>query len=145
MQHKLACHCKIMKSRLIAGGIALKAMHLQCANTLRPSAHVLPTILADSNTAISQIISLVNTATDHAIACCAIQAAFYVQNKNPNAMGEYQRKLAGVWKRHDAHPLKSILPIMMQAPIFIGFFTSLRALSEAKVQHCFDLKLSSSK
>ena len=53
-------------------------------------------------------------------------------------MSEYQRKLAGVWKRHDAHPLKSILPIMIQAPVFIGFFTSLRAMSEAKVLAILD-------
>lgn len=48
-------------------------------------------------------------------------------------MEQYQRKLAGVWKRNDCHPVKSILPILVQAPVFIGFFTSLRSMAEAKV------------
>ena len=56
-----------------------------------------------------------------------------LQNKNPNAMSEYQRKLAGIWKRNNCHPVKSILPILVQAPVFIGFFTSLQSLAQAKV------------
>ena len=56
-----------------------------------------------------------------------------LQNKNPQAMEEYQRKLAGIWKRHQCHPIKSILPILCQAPVFIGFFSSLQSLARAKV------------
>lgn len=48
-------------------------------------------------------------------------------------MSEYQRKLAGIWKRNNCHPVKSILPILVQAPVFIGFFTSLQSLALAKV------------
>ena len=47
-------------------------------------------------------------------------------------MSEYQRKLAGVWKRNDCHPVKSLAPILAQAPVFIGFFTSLKSLALAK-------------
>jgi len=56
-----------------------------------------------------------------------------VQNKNPKAMEEYQRKLAGIWKRNNCHPVKSVLPILVQAPVFIGFFSSLQSLARAKV------------
>ena len=63
----------------------------------------------------------------------ATQVLICVQNKNPKAMEEYQRKLAGIWKRNNCHPVKSILPILVQAPVFIGFFTSLQSLARAKV------------
>ena len=42
-------------------------------------------------------------------------------------------KLAGIWKRNNCHPLKSVLPIIIQAPVFIGFFSSLQSLAHAKV------------
>ena len=58
---------------------------------------------------------------------------YVLQKKNPNAMSEYQQKLAGIWKRNNCHPLKSVLPILVQAPVFIGFFTSLQSLALAKV------------
>lgn len=48
-------------------------------------------------------------------------------------MEQYQRRLAGIWKKNNCHPVKSILPILVQAPVFIGFFTSLRSMAEAKV------------
>ena len=51
-------------------------------------------------------------------------------------MEQYQQKLAAIWKRNNCHPVKSILPILVQAPVFIGFFTSLRAMAEAKVTAC---------
>ena len=61
-----------------------------------------------------------------------------VQNKNPKAMEDYQRKLAGIWKRNNCHPVKSVLPILIQAPVFIGFFSSLQSLARAKVvTHAF--------
>ena len=62
-----------------------------------------------------------------------------LQNKNPKAMEQYQRKLAGIWKKNNCHPVKSILPILVQAPVFIGFFTSLRSMAEAKVIPCASL------
>jgi len=53
-------------------------------------------------------------------------------------MEEYQRKLAGIWKRNNCHPVKSVLPILIQAPVFIGFFSSLQSLARAKVvTHAF--------
>lgn len=55
------------------------------------------------------------------------------ENKNPKAMEEYQRKLAGIWKRNNCHPVKSVLPILIQAPVFIGFFSSLQSLARAKI------------
>lgn len=48
-------------------------------------------------------------------------------------MEDYQRKLAGIWKRNNCHPVKSVLPILIQAPVFIGFFSSLQSLARAKV------------
>lgn len=51
-------------------------------------------------------------------------------------MEQYQKKLAGIWKRNNCHPVKSILPILVQAPVFIGFFTSLRSMADAKVIPC---------
>lgn len=51
-------------------------------------------------------------------------------------MEQYQQKLAAIWKRNNCHPVKSILPILVQAPVFIGFFTSLRSMAEAKVIAC---------
>ncbi|KAL0056040.1 hypothetical protein WJX82_007096 [Trebouxia sp. C0006] len=55
------------------------------------------------------------------------------ENKNPKAMEDYQRKLAGIWKRNNCHPVKSVLPILIQAPVFIGFFSSLQSLARAKI------------
>lgn len=46
---------------------------------------------------------------------------------------EYQQRLAAVWSKHDCHPVKSMAPLLMQAPLFIGFFSALRSLAEAGV------------
>lgn len=46
---------------------------------------------------------------------------------------EYQQRLAAVWKKHDCHPVKSMAPLLIQAPLFIGFFSALRSLAEAGV------------
>lgn len=46
---------------------------------------------------------------------------------------EYQQRLAAVWKKHDCHPVKSMAPLLLQAPLFIGFFSALRSLAEAGV------------
>ena len=46
---------------------------------------------------------------------------------------EYQQRLAAVWSKHDCHPVKSMAPLLLQAPLFIGFFSALRSLAEAGV------------
>lgn len=46
---------------------------------------------------------------------------------------EYQQRLAAVWAKHDCHPLKSMAPLLLQAPLFIGFFSALRSLAGAGV------------
>ena len=52
---------------------------------------------------------------------------------NPNAVKEYQVRVAKVWEKHGANPLKSMATIFVQAPLFIGFFAALRGLAAAKV------------
>ncbi|EIE26611.1 hypothetical protein COCSUDRAFT_39658 [Coccomyxa subellipsoidea C-169] len=52
---------------------------------------------------------------------------------NPKATTEYQQRLANLWQKYDCNPFKSMLGILAQAPLFIGFFSALRALSAAKV------------
>lgn len=47
---------------------------------------------------------------------------------------EMMTKMADLWKKHDCHPLKSLLPFVAQAPIFIGFFGALRSMAAAKVK-----------
>jgi YidC/Oxa1 family membrane protein insertase len=46
---------------------------------------------------------------------------------------EYQARLAAVWAKHDCHPVKSLGPLLVQAPLFIGFFSALRSLAAAGV------------
>lgn len=46
---------------------------------------------------------------------------------------EYQTRLAGVWAKYDCHPIKSLGPLFLQAPLFIGFFSALRSLAAAGV------------
>jgi membrane protein insertase Oxa1/YidC/SpoIIIJ len=50
-----------------------------------------------------------------------------------SAVSEYQARIAAVWQKHGAHPVKSMVPMFLQAPLFMGFFLSLRALATAKV------------
>lgn len=52
---------------------------------------------------------------------------------NADAIGDYQRQVAMVWTKHKANPLKSLATLMVQAPLFIGFFSALRGLAAAKV------------
>ena len=49
---------------------------------------------------------------------------------------EMTQRMADVWRKYDCHPLKSLLPPIAQAPVFIGFFGALRSMAEAKVRHC---------
>ena len=48
-------------------------------------------------------------------------------------MEEYQNRLGAVWKKYDCNPFKSILGVFAQAPLFIGFFSALRAMALHKV------------
>lgn len=52
---------------------------------------------------------------------------------NPNAAQEHTARVMAVWKKYKCNPMKSLGGMFVQAPIFIGFFTGLRALAEAKV------------
>ena len=52
---------------------------------------------------------------------------------DPQAVSEYQAKVAAVWKKHNCNPFKSLATVFVQAPIFIAMFTALRALATAKV------------
>ena len=52
---------------------------------------------------------------------------------------EYQQRLGNLWQKYDCNPFKSMFGILAQAPLFIGFFSALRALSAAKVHFCLPL------
>ena len=52
---------------------------------------------------------------------------------NTNAISEYQTRVAAVWSKYNANPLKSIATLLVQAPMFIGFFSALRGMAAAKV------------
>jgi YidC/Oxa1 family membrane protein insertase len=52
---------------------------------------------------------------------------------NAEATAQYQKQVMGVWARHKAHPAKSFGSLVVQAPLFIGFFSALRGMAAAKV------------
>ena len=56
-----------------------------------------------------------------------------MQRGNPTATQEYQKRLSAVWAKHKVNPLSAMLGGIAQAPIFIGFFSALRAMAVAKV------------
>lgn len=62
-----------------------------------------------------------------------MQRVLRSQRGNQAAAEEYQQRLAAVWKKYDCNPFKSILGALAQAPLFIGFFSALRAMALAKV------------
>ena len=43
----------------------------------------------------------------------------------------YSNRIQEVWNTHDCHPAKSFVPILVQAPLFIGFFSALRGMANA--------------
>lgn len=51
----------------------------------------------------------------------------------PALAAEYQQRLAAVWQKYDCHPMKSIGSLLLQAPLFIGFFSALRSMAAAGV------------
>jgi YidC/Oxa1 family membrane protein insertase len=67
----------------------------------------------------------------------ALQEWFKAKQLEGGDMGrlaqEYQTRLAAVWAKHDCHPLKSLAPLLLQAPLFIGFFSALRSMAAAGV------------
>lgn len=46
---------------------------------------------------------------------------------------QHQQRILAVWKKYDCNPLKSLMGIFVQAPIFIGFFSALRGFAAHKV------------
>ena len=63
-----------------------------------------------------------------ALVVCLIQAG-----RQEQAQKEYMTRMTAVWAKYDCNPLKSMLPLIAQAPIFIGFFQALRSMATAKV------------
>jgi len=57
-----------------------------------------------------------------------------LQRGNESAAAEYKQRLSDVWKKYDANPFTNMLGGLAQAPIFIGFFSAIRAMACAKVR-----------
>ena len=57
-----------------------------------------------------------------------------LQRGNQKAAGKaYTERLSEVWTEYKCNPMKSVASIVIQLPIFVGFFSSLRSFAEAKV------------
>ncbi|KAL4457833.1 hypothetical protein ABPG75_012698 [Micractinium tetrahymenae] len=52
---------------------------------------------------------------------------------NPNAAQEHTARVMAIWRKYKCNPMKSLAGMFVQAPIFIGFFTGLRAMAAAKI------------
>ncbi len=52
------------------------------------------------------------------------------------AQKEYMERLSQVWAKHNSHPLKSLASLMVQAPVFICFFSALRHMAAAQARPC---------
>ena len=50
------------------------------------------------------------------------------------AQKEYQERIAGLWKKYNCNPMKSLVSLGIQAPIFICFFGALRHMAAAQVR-----------
>ena len=50
------------------------------------------------------------------------------------AQKEYMERLSQVWAKHNSHPLKSLASLMVQAPVFICFFSALRHMAAAQAR-----------
>ena len=57
-----------------------------------------------------------------------------LQRGNQGAATEYKQRLADVWMKYDVNPFSNMLGGVAQAPVFIGFFSALRAMALAKVR-----------
>ncbi len=51
------------------------------------------------------------------------------------AQKEYMERLSQVWAKHNSHPLKSLASLMVQAPVFICFFSALRHMAAAQARY----------
>ena len=47
---------------------------------------------------------------------------------------EHQQRVLGVWRKYDCNPAKSLIGMVVQAPLFIGFFSALRGFATHKVR-----------
>ena len=56
------------------------------------------------------------------------------------AQKEYMERLAQVWTKHNSHPLKSLASLVIQAPVFICFFSALRHMAAAQARQCYQLQ-----
>lgn len=56
------------------------------------------------------------------------------------AQKEYQERIHGLWQKHDCNPMKSLVSLLVQAPVFICFFGALRHMAAAHVR-CRDLRV----
>lgn len=52
---------------------------------------------------------------------------------NPEAAQQHTKRVMAVWKKYNCNPFKSFAGMFVQMPVFIGFFSALRALATAKV------------
>lgn len=58
------------------------------------------------------------------------------RTKSENVKGDqeaamrYRRELANIWKRHQCHPLKGLLPGLAQVPVFMSFFYAVRDMAQ---------------
>ena len=46
---------------------------------------------------------------------------------------EYQQRVAAIYRKHDCNPLKSLASVLVQLPVFVGFFSALRSFADVKV------------
>ena len=46
-------------------------------------------------------------------------------------MTGYTDQLNAIWKKHDCHPVRGLLNVVVQAPLFISFFLSVQRLARA--------------
>jgi hypothetical protein len=49
------------------------------------------------------------------------------------AQSDYQQRALAIYAKYDCNPAKSLVSIFVQFPVFVGFFSALRAFSAAKV------------
>ena len=58
-----------------------------------------------------------------------------LQEKYKDDPLKMQKKMGEFWKEHKVHPLNGCLPMMVQIPVFIGFYTMIRTAIELRGAH----------
>jgi len=53
------------------------------------------------------------------------------QGADQATMTGYTDQLNAIWKKHDCHPVRGLLNVVVQAPLFISFFLSVQRLARA--------------